>query len=547
MPRRLRIGVGATRLPQQAGTHGGRLRRRRHLGRAGARGGDHPEQAARLAGDRREQARRRHHHRRRLHRQIAARRLQPLAAGHHHARDQHGAVREAAVRLGQGLHLCRDDRLHATDAGRASRDAGAQRARADRAAQVDSRQVFLRLLGQRHHRPPVGRDAEARRGSGRAACAVQGQQPGDAGDPGRRSDVRVFHHAAGRLERESEQAARARRHHAEARRRGARRADHDRGRAAGLRHRAVLGSAGTEGHGSRGRAPPELRLRRDGAIARDPEGLRAARRRGDRHDAGGMRGSDRARNRQAGPRRQSLGSEARLKPLLPQHGRYDFVPLPERRDYSWPGGKRLAFLLTTNVEWFAYGAGLGHDPAKTGEPQTQRNYSWRDYGNRIGIWRLFDLAEELELPLAHNTNSLLYDYAPQIFARIRARGDEIVAHGRTNSENLRGLWEPDEERIIREVTEAFARNEKKRPLGWMGAGAYETSVTPDLLKEAGYAYLMDWPCDDQPIWMRTRSGPILSVPYPVEVNDSPAIVHRKHSAREFCDMGVDQFEEMMDQ
>src|SRR5207247_2144649 len=144
----------------------------------------------------------------------------------------------------------------------------------------------------------------------------------------------------------------------------------------------------------------------------------------------------------------------------------------------------------------------------------------------------FDLAEELKLPLAHNTNSLLYDYAPQIFARIRARGDEIVAHGRTNSENLRGLWEPDEERIIREVTEAFVRNEKKRPTGWMGAGAYETSVTPDLLKEACYTYFMDWPCDDQPIWMRTRSGQILSVPYPVEVNDSPMIVHRKRSARE---------------
>ena len=86
------------------------------------------------------------------------------------------------------------------------------------------------------------------------------------------------------------------------------------------------------------------------------------------------------------------------KPLLPQHNRYDFVPLPERKDYSWPDGKRLAFLLTTNVEWFAFGAGLGHDPAKLGEPQTHRNYSWRDYGNRIGVWRLLELFDELKLP-----------------------------------------------------------------------------------------------------------------------------------------------------
>ena len=233
---------------------------------------------------------------------------------------------------------------------------------------------------------------------------------------------------------------------------------------------------------------------------------------------------------------------------LPQHTRYDYVPLPERRDYSWPGAKRLAFCITTNIEVFAFGKGRGHDNAKHGEPQTQRNYAWRDYGNRIGIWRLFDLADELAMPLAHNTNSLLYDHAPQIFERLRRRGDEIVGHGRTNSENLHDFrWEDDEARAIREATETFARNERKPPKGWMGAGAYENPWTPDVLKEAGYEYIMDWPHDDQPIWMRTRSGPILSVPYPVELNDSPQIVHRQHTAREFCDMLVDQFEEMAEQ
>ena len=93
------------------------------------------------------------------------------------------------------------------------------------------------------------------------------------------------------------------------------------------------------------------------------------------------------------------------KPLLPQHNRYDFVPLPERKDYSWPGGKRLAFVLTTNVEWFAFGAGLGHDPAKIGEPQTHRNYSWRDYGNRIGVWRLLELFDELEAAAPRTTRT----------------------------------------------------------------------------------------------------------------------------------------------
>ena len=234
-------------------------------------------------------------------------------------------------------------------------------------------------------------------------------------------------------------------------------------------------------------------------------------------------------------------------PLLPQHARYDYAPLPERKDYSWPGGRRLAFCVTTNIEWFAFGAGLGADPAKTGEPQTHRNYSWRDYGNRIGIWRLFDLFGELKLPAAHNCNTLLYAHAPQIMAAIRKRGDEVVGHGRTNAEDLRGLWQPDEERILREVTETIAQHEGKPPQGWMGTGAYETAHTPDLLKELGYRYLMDWPMDDQPIWMRTRAGPILSVPYPLELNDTQVVVHRKQDASQFCEMIVMQFDEMIEQ
>jgi hypothetical protein len=81
----------------------------------------------------------------------------------------------------------------------------------------------------------------------------------------------------------------------------------------------------------------------------------------------------------------------------------------------------------------------------------------------------------------------------------------------------------------------------------MGPAAAESNVTPDLLKEAGYTYVMDWPADDQPFWLRTRSGPILSVPYPAELNDSASIIHRENTAHEFADMIVDQFDEMVEQ
>ena len=81
----------------------------------------------------------------------------------------------------------------------------------------------------------------------------------------------------------------------------------------------------------------------------------------------------------------------------------------------------------------------------------------------------------------------------------------------------------------------------------MGPAALELKVTPDLLKEAGYTHLLDWPVDDQPIWMRTRSGPLLSVPYPVELNDFGTLLARDHTGREYADMIVDQFEQMLAQ
>ncbi len=230
---------------------------------------------------------------------------------------------------------------------------------------------------------------------------------------------------------------------------------------------------------------------------------------------------------------------------LPYHDRYDYVPIVERAGYDWPDGKRLAFYIALNVEHFAFGEGLGHTPTEPGPAPDARNYAWRDYGLRVGIWRIFDLLDQLGLPACHLLNTAVYDYAPQIADRIRGRGDEIVGHGRTNSERQGDLPEAGEAALIRAVTEAIARHEGAPPGGWMGPWISESLVTPDLLKEAGYSFLMDWPCDDQPFWMRTRSGPILSVPYPVEINDSPAQLNRRHTAADFCQMATDQFDEMV--
>ena len=86
---------------------------------------------------------------------------------------------------------------------------------------------------------------------------------------------------------------------------------------------------------------------------------------------------------------------------LPYHDRYDYVPIVERADYDWPDGKRLAFYIALNVEHFAFGEGLGHTPTEPGPAPDARNYAWRDYGLRVGIWRIFDLLDQLGLPACH--------------------------------------------------------------------------------------------------------------------------------------------------
>lgn len=227
------------------------------------------------------------------------------------------------------------------------------------------------------------------------------------------------------------------------------------------------------------------------------------------------------------------------------HDRYAFSALPDRPVYDWPGGKRLAVCLCNNIEWFSFMTGLGSDHTQPGAAQTTRNYAWRDYGNRVGLWYLFDLLDELGLPASHNLNAAVLDNCPQIIDRIRSRGDEVIGHGLTNSERQDIMDEATERAMIKVTTDAISRHFGAPPRGWLGPYIVQSDVTLDLLKEAGYHYMLDWPADDQPFWMKTRAGPILSVPYSIEVNDSPAQVFRHHTGREFEEMIIDHFDEML--
>ena len=234
-------------------------------------------------------------------------------------------------------------------------------------------------------------------------------------------------------------------------------------------------------------------------------------------------------------------------PNLPDHHRYPYRPWTDRARYAWPGGAKLAFYIGVNLEHFAFGEGLGAELAPGGPQPDVLNYAWRDYGNRVGGWRLLELLDELRLPATVLLNSAMYDYAPQLVAAHRARGDEMAGHGRTNAERQSVLDEAGERALIEASTAALAQHEGVAPRGWLSPWIAESRTTPDLLQEAGYGYTLNWCMDDQPVWMKTRAGRLLSIPYPQEANDIPAIIGRKDGAEQFAAMLQDDFAERLDQ
>jgi peptidoglycan/xylan/chitin deacetylase (PgdA/CDA1 family) len=233
--------------------------------------------------------------------------------------------------------------------------------------------------------------------------------------------------------------------------------------------------------------------------------------------------------------------------MLPHHGRYRYSAITSRPDYSWPEGKRLAVYVALNIEAFAFGEGKGSAIAPPDQALSASVYSWRDYGNRVGVWRLFDMFDQLGIPAEAQMNTAIYQESPDIAARLRQRGDEILGHGETNSDEQGELSEADERAMIERATATIARHEGAKPVGWMSPWLSNSKVSMDLLQEAGYRYVMDWTMDDQPVWLKTRKGRILSMPYPVEVNDNRALVWFRYSSEDFADMIVDQFDEMLEQ
>jgi len=233
---------------------------------------------------------------------------------------------------------------------------------------------------------------------------------------------------------------------------------------------------------------------------------------------------------------------------LPEHGRFGYRPITRRPDYRWPGGAGLAVYIGFNLEHFAFGEGLGAGIGPASPQPDVLNFSWREYGNRVGAWRCLELFEQLALPTAALVNTALYDHCPELVAAFVARGDELVGHGHSNAERQGGLDEAAERELLLHCRQLMQRHSGVAPAGWLSPWISESPLTPDLLAETGYTYTLNWCHDDQPVPMRTRGGGTLwAVPYPQELNDIPMIVARQMDAKDFAQLIIDQFDEMRDQ
>ena len=212
---------------------------------------------------------------------------------------------------------------------------------------------------------------------------------------------------------------------------------------------------------------------------------------------------------------------------------------------TWPAGPGLAVYVAIGVEAYREGPGYTED-ILPGVPEPDHvNAAWREYGNRVGAFRLLETLEQLGIPPTVLLNTMVYDEAPRVTDAARSTGAEIVAHGISNSDSLSGMSATEEAAYLEATAARIATEEGQRPGGWSSPWLAHTHHTIDLLAAAGYRYLLDLRADDQPVWLSSASGPLLAIPYALELNDSSTMIGRQLGPAPFADAVIDEFDELL--
>lgn len=211
---------------------------------------------------------------------------------------------------------------------------------------------------------------------------------------------------------------------------------------------------------------------------------------------------------------------------------YDFTPLPQRPRLRWPDGKRLAVILTTNLEYWdpvkdtdrvVYPGGPGIvGGTLAGRVYDNPNWTWREYGQRVGVWRMFEAFAAAGVPTSCTMNAKMGLERRAVIDHAVAAGYEIVPHNFEQTELLTDFQEDEaaERAVISDTLRVYRETTGREARGWLSSSLRCTPQTIDLLSEAGLDFTCDLLNDDQPYLLRTRSGrPMVSIPYTSEVND----------------------------
>jgi peptidoglycan/xylan/chitin deacetylase (PgdA/CDA1 family) len=235
---------------------------------------------------------------------------------------------------------------------------------------------------------------------------------------------------------------------------------------------------------------------------------------------------------------------------------YDFVPLPERQPLKWPNGARLALIVTINLEFWDL-LKDGTDPYYAGGPPVVpdplpanvadfTNYSWREYGQRVGVWRMIDAFDQAGLAASCTMNAKMGTERRAVVDAVNQRGWELVAHNFEQGDLLTNYaFDPaGEKELILKALNVYEEVVGRKAKGWLSSSLRGTQRTPDVLAEQGLIFFCDYMNDDQPYLIQTPAGPIVATPYSVEMNDFTLFHRRGLTTSDTLDAFKEQFDEL---
>jgi allantoinase len=199
---------------------------------------------------------------------------------------------------------------------------------------------------------------------------------------------------------------------------------------------------------------------------------------------------------------------------------YEYSPYNARPKIKWPNGARVAFWVAPNIEFYELFPPIHPTRKDMARPAPDiQFYAHRDYGNRVGLWRLMDVMDRYDVRGSVSLNVAVCDHHPEIIEACLARNWELFSHGVYNTRFQYGMSEDQHREFIEDVIATVKKHSGQKVAGWLSPALSNTEMTLDLLAEYGVLYTCDLFHDDQPQPVKVKKGRLISMPYAVEMND----------------------------